>query len=223
MPPRLSFHTTTLPLHPLVRLSSTLTPHTSLPTFLTYATQTSLSPTSTLYIGTHYEYTCQTALRALSFHLTRTGGRSDHGIDLLGRWHLPRTTLPALVQCKATKAKAGPEMVRELEGAVMAAREPGMVGVLCGKGEVTRGVREAVKGSGVGVVWVRVCAEGRVRQVVWNRVVGEAVGGGVAVGLRYVRGVGDGWEKEAVLTWGGGMWEGKEEGGEKGFDPLSSG
>lgn len=113
-----------------------------------------------------------------------------------------------LVQCKATKGKAGPEMVRELEGAVGAAKEEGTMGVLCGKGEVTRGVRDAVKRSRVGVVWIRVCGEGKVRQILWSRVAGEMVG--VEVGLRYVR-EGDKWEKEAVLKWRGEVWGPNEE------------
>lgn len=95
-------------------------------------------------------------------------------------------------------------MIRELEGAVMAGSQEGTVGMLCGKGEVTWGVREAVRGSRVGVMWAQVCDRGRVRQIVWNRIVGEAVG--VEVGLRYVRDR-EGWEKEAVLTWKGEIWE----------------
>lgn len=115
-----------------------------------------------------------------------------------------------LVQCKAVKGKAGPEMVREVEGAV--GRREHVVGVLCGKGEATKGVRDAVRASTVGLVWVRVCDAGRVRQLLWNERVGGKIGMGV--GVRYVK-EGSGWGKEAVLTWDGGVWEGRGEAEEK--------
>jgi hypothetical protein len=48
-----------------------------------------LPTTSTVYIGTHYEYTVHAALARLGMRLTRVGGRADAGIDLLGQWLVP--------------------------------------------------------------------------------------------------------------------------------------
>ncbi|KAL8711991.1 MAG: hypothetical protein Q9220_003687 [cf. Caloplaca sp. 1 TL-2023] len=193
--------------------------HTDLPSFLSHARSTSLSPTSTVYIGTHYEYLCQSTLSRLSFTLTRTGGRSDRGIDLQGHWTLPSlpTPLPILVQCKALKTKTSPEVVRELEGIFAGApagwRGEDTVGVLCAKRPATKGVREAVRRSGMPVVWVMLedLGEGRggiVRQVLWNQRVSALGLGGMGVNLRYLPG-GEGGEveREAVLTWKGEVWE----------------
>ncbi|KAH0390391.1 hypothetical protein KCU89_g15644, partial [Aureobasidium melanogenum] len=58
--------------------------HTSLSEFLDYADAANLSPASTVYRGTHYEYTVAEALERLAFSLTRVGRASDLGIDLLG-------------------------------------------------------------------------------------------------------------------------------------------
>ncbi|KAL9600074.1 MAG: hypothetical protein Q9219_003444 [cf. Caloplaca sp. 3 TL-2023] len=203
--------------------------HHDLPSFLAYADSTSLSPTSSLYIGTRYEYLCAATLRRLSFNLIRTGGRSDHGIDLLGHWHLPSLPYPlrALVQCKALKSKPGPSLVRELEGMYAGApagwrastqnnsNEEGeannnVIAVLCAKREATKGVREAVRRSKVPVVWVMVedlgGEEGKVRQVLWNERVREVGAEGVGVGVRYALGEGE-VGKEVRLTWKGEVWE----------------
>lgn len=56
--------------------------------------------------------------------LTRVGGKSDGGIDLIGWWwlpdlvdqHAPRRRIRVLAQCKAEKKKMGPHYVRETEG-----------------------------------------------------------------------------------------------------------
>ena len=63
--------------------------HSTLPTFLTHARRTALSPTSTVYLGTRYEYLTQLHLRRLGLELIRVGKRGDGGVDLLGRWWLP--------------------------------------------------------------------------------------------------------------------------------------
>ena len=126
-----------------------------------------------------------------------------------------------LVQCKAHARGVSPEWVRELEGAKAGAREGwrggGVVGVLCGKGPATKGVREAVRRAGSGVVWV--CVEdfggrdgdgerrGRVRQVLWNEKVGALGVEGMGVGVRYCGGEGEAREKESVLLWKGVPWE----------------
>lgn len=199
--------------------------HNDLLTFLSYANRTSLSPTSPVYIGTHYEYICASTLPRLGFtNLCRTGGRSDHGIDLLGLWQLPSLHYPlkVLVQCKGTKSKSSPVRIRELEGAVVGAPfgwrgKPPAVALLCGKREATKGVMDAVRRCGVPVVWCmieeldsadRVKSAGVVRQVLWNGKVEELIGGkGWSVGVRYGVSGGGG---ERVL-----MWEGRE------WDPLA--
>ncbi|MCJ1474453.1 hypothetical protein MMC13_003111 [Lambiella insularis] len=181
-------------------------PHTSLASFIAYANETHLSTSSTVYVGTYYEYLCAEALHRLGFTLTRTGGRSDAGIDLLGSWELPDLSapLPCIVQCKNLQAKAGPNLVRELEGAFAGApagwRGENVVGVLCTGREATKGVQDV--GEGVG----------RVRQLLWNQKVGALGAEGVGVGIRYSsRGdlnfeVGE-IDGEVVLTWKGEVWQ----------------
>ena len=205
-------------------ISSQAPAHHDLPSFLAYASTVSLSPSSTVYVGTHYEYLCASTLTRLSFSLTRTGGRSDAGTDLLGTWKLPTLPFPLriLVQCKAFKTKVSPETVRELEGAAAGApegwRSRGTVGVLCAKKPATKGVREAVRRSGMPIVWVMVedlgVRGGRVRQVLWNQRVSELGAEGMAVGLRHAAADGEEMEKEAVLLWKGKPWqpEGRNEG-----------
>ncbi|KAF2228175.1 hypothetical protein BDZ85DRAFT_187432, partial [Elsinoe ampelina] len=164
--------------------------HNSLPTFLHHARTTSLSPTSTVYIGTHYEYTCLLALRSLGFTLHRTGGASDLGIDLLGVWRPPSLSaseeIKVIVQCKAEVPK--PQFVRELEGALGSAptgwKGEGTMGWLVARGEATKGVREAVRRGRGALGFVFVEKEGRVRQVLWNGRAGERLVG-VGVGVKY--------------------------------------
>jgi hypothetical protein len=161
--------------------------HNSLPTFLAHARRTSLSPTSTTYIGTYYEYAVLHTLRRFGFNLTRNGGRGDAGIDLLGTWHLPPQfssggsptgrgsgpgPLRVLVQCKALKAKLGPNLIRELEGAFVgapagyrASPAGGVVGVLVSPREATKGVRDAMARSRWPMVWVMLEVRQRVQQV----------------------------------------------------------
>lgn len=203
--------------------------HHDLPTFLDHADSIALSPTSTVHVGTSYEYLCAETLLRLGFRdLMRTGGRSDRGIDLLGHWTLPfssstHKTVPVIVQCKATTRKPGPDMIRELEGAVAGSpegwRHGTTVAVLCAKREATDGVRQAIKRSGRGIVWVMVQdlqdekgavmgegSRGRVKQVLWNQHVGDFVGERVGAGLKYVMGKGA-IVKEVYLTLDGRVWE----------------
>ncbi|KAL8672530.1 MAG: hypothetical protein Q9168_002997, partial [Polycauliona sp. 1 TL-2023] len=195
-----------------------LPPHDSLQTFLAYAKSTNLSPTSTVYVGTYYEYLCLSTLRRLSLTLSRSGGRSDHGIDLLGHWTIPSLPFPlrVLVQCKALKAKTTPETVRELEGIFAGApagwRGDSVIGVLCAKREATKGVREAVRRSAAPVIWIMVedLGEGRgnVRQMLWNQRVSQLGAEGVGVGVRYLSGAeGKELQQEIMLTWKGEVWD----------------
>lgn len=213
--------------------------HNDLITYLHHAQSSALSPTSTVHVGTSYEYLCAHALLRLGFtDLIRTGGRSDRGIDLLGLWappSLPQNSvtpegLPVVIQCKAIARKPGPNIVRELEGTVFGA--PGKwgndatIGVLCAKNKATWGVREAVRRSRRGIVWVMVenldrdnkdmkfhkGRGGRVKQILWNGQVAKMIGEELGAGLRYVPGE-KGMEKEVCLTYDGRIWE-PEVGGE---------
>lgn len=93
---------------------------------------------STVHKGTAFEKRSLSLLQKhLSMSLQHVGGKSDGGIDLQGWWWLPPIStlsldansvaitnkekiLPrrirVLAQCKATKTKLGPNVVRELEG-----------------------------------------------------------------------------------------------------------
>ncbi|KAI5283704.1 hypothetical protein KEM54_001919, partial [Ascosphaera aggregata] len=62
--------------------------HHDLQSFLAYANRTSLSPSTTNYIGIHYEYTVCESLRKYGFNLTRIGGADDLGVDLVGTWDI---------------------------------------------------------------------------------------------------------------------------------------
>ena len=196
----------------------------------------------TVHVGTSYEHLCARTLPRLHFQdLTRTGGRADKGIDLLGKWlpvSLQYTKSPPLnvvVQCKAVARKAGPEMIRELEGALFGA--PGewsgedTIGVLCAKKEVTAGVRDALRRSKRGMVWLMVedldvdkkgrsgdeveevvgvsketeeGKEGRIRQVLWNDRVQKLVGEDTGTSVIHMPGEnGEGMETEVLLSWNG--------------------
>ncbi|KAL2851980.1 hypothetical protein BJY01DRAFT_104130 [Aspergillus pseudoustus] len=170
--------------------------HTSLSTFLAYASRISLPESTTTYQGTLYEYTVQTYLRNSGFSLHRVGGRSDLGVDLTGTWHVgehPVTDPPVrvIVQCKSLKGKLGPSVVREVEGVAgrfVRARPSGRkgegsggagyAGVLVSPREATRGVREALGRSRMPLVWMMLGWDGVLRQVLWNSRV-EALGGGL--------------------------------------------
>ncbi|KAI4272211.1 MAG: hypothetical protein LQ337_005459 [Flavoplaca oasis] len=204
------------------RASSAPPPHNSLQTFLAHAQSTNLPPTSTVYIGTCYEYLCLATLRRLSFTLIRSGGRSDRGIDLLGHWTIPSLPFPlrVLVQCKALKAKISPETVRELEGIFAGApigwRGENVIGVLCAKREATKGVREAVRRSAVPVIWIMIedlgQGRGNVRQILWNQRVNQLGAEGVGVGARYLPGAeGQKVKQEVVLIWKGEFWNPDDE------------
>jgi Restriction endonuclease len=140
-------------------VSSTSAPsHDSLSTFLDYAKRTQLDRASTTFAGTYYEYATQSLLRRYGFSLTRVGGRGDRGVDLKGTWTVAtgeekaKLELPVIMQCKRLKSKVGPNLIRELEGAL--AGRSNTLGVLVGTKGVTRGVRDAMGRSRVGICWV---------------------------------------------------------------------
>ncbi len=213
---------------PLLPLTSNTQNHHDLASFLRYATRTNLNPESKTYIGTHYEYTVLNSLRRLRLSLTRVGGPSDAGIDLLGQWYLPdepSRRLRVLVQCKAYKGYVGPNVVRELEGTFAGAavgwRGEGVVGMVVSPREATKAVRDALGRSNLPLVWVLVGLGGEVRQCLWNWKASEVGLDGVGVTVKYKPndashgGVqGENVKKEVVLTWKGGILEelGQEDG-----------
>ncbi|KAK4126310.1 hypothetical protein N657DRAFT_643103 [Parathielavia appendiculata] len=183
--------------------------HTNLPSFLAHATRTNLDPSSTVYVGTHFEYTTIQSLSRYGLVLRRVGGVSDGGIDLLGTWpSLPPSSsgqgpLRVLAQCKAVQ-RPGPHLVRELEGAFAAAPagwrgKSGVVGLLVAEKPATRGIREALGRSRWPMGFVACSRAGRVEQFLWNRRAEEEGLEEVEVRLRYFE---DG-AKDLVLTWRG--------------------
>lgn len=200
----------------LFKLPSAPTPpsqnHHNLETFLSYASRISLPPTSTVYVGTHYEYTVLTSLRRYALALHRIGGRDDAGIDLVGTWHLPgrerERAVRVLVQCKALKTKLGPNLVRELEGAIRQApvgwRTAQAVGVLVSPREATKGVRDALARSSYPLLWMMVERDGTLRQALWNARFEELGLQPLGVETRYCTAEADGSVAQEVgLTWDG--------------------
>lgn len=180
------------------------TSHHDLHSFIEYANRTNLNAKSTVYVGTHYEYTVASTLAQYGLSLRRVGGASDYGIDLLGTWALPsaREPLRALVQCKA--GVIGPHVVRELEGAFVGApvgwRGPGVLGVLASRRAATKGVGDALARSRWPMVFVCCSADGVVAQVRWNQRAAEEGLEGVHAAVRHS---GEGAGSRIVLTWKG--------------------
>lgn len=203
-------------------------PHHDLPTFLDYAQRTSLSPRSTVYRGTCYEYNVAACLRRLRFTLFRTGGRADHGIDLVGSWPLPDVAdaLTVCIQCKAsTKAALGPEAVRELEGAAAGASrlrrlvefEDGkdnqialserVMAILVAPRAASPGIRDALSRSGAALGFMMIGAgdDPKVEQIFWNQAAAERGLRELRVDMRFLDA--EQYQKEAVLIKNGEPWE----------------
>ncbi|CAI7584745.1 unnamed protein product [Penicillium bialowiezense] len=189
--------------------------HNDLTTFLSYAEQISLSKSSTVYVGTHYEYTVLETLRRYALSLNRIGGRDDAGIDLVGTWHLPERererALRVIVQCKSLKTKIGPNIVRELEGTLRQApvgwRTGQTVGVLVSPREATKGVRDALARSAYPVFWMMIERDGSLKQALWNSRAEELGIGPLGVETRYGTAAegaeSDSVTKQITLTWDG--------------------
>lgn len=181
--------------------------HHDLETYLDYASRSGLDPKSTVYVGTHYEYTVQEVLKRLGFSLQQTGGASDYGIDLLGEWKLPAVplNLRVLVQCKALAKKSGPNFVRELEGAFAGApsgwQGNGVIGLLVSQKPATKGMREALARSRWPMGAITCTGEGGLVQMLWNDRANEEGLTGVGVGIRYKGG--NLGEEEIHLTFKG--------------------
>ncbi|KAK4238395.1 hypothetical protein C8A03DRAFT_33589 [Achaetomium macrosporum] len=211
-----AIHTTKTPIinPPLIYPSAPSPHHTDLPTFLAYAARTNLDPSSTVYVGTHFEYTVSAALARYGLSLRRIGGVSDCGIDLLGTWSLPscsargRGPLRVLAQCKAVQ-RPGPHLIRELEGAFVGAPAGwrglvGVVGLLVTEKPATKGIRDALGRSRWPMGFVACSREGRVEQFLWNRRAEDEGLEGLGVATRHVNVKREGEPRtELVLTWRG--------------------
>ena len=187
----------------LVYPDSPNTQHHDLATFLAHAKRTELDEKSTVYVGTHYEYTVAASLSRYGFSLKRIGGASDYGTDLLGTWAPPTTplNLRVLIQCKAGVQRVGPNLIRELEGAFVGApagwRGSGVLGLLVSQQPATKGVRDSLSRSRWPMGYVCCQGDGSVKQMVWNRKAEEEGLEGLGVTSRYDEGQS---EPELVLV-----------------------
>ncbi|KDN64719.1 hypothetical protein CSUB01_01933 [Colletotrichum sublineola] len=151
------------------------THHRDLASFLAYAERTSLDVASTVYVGTRYEYIVSSTLSQYGIQAVRVGGASDNGIDLLGTWNVPSQNQPikVILQCKGGSQRAGPSLVRELEGSFIGApvgwRGSGVVALLVSEKTASKGVREALGRSRWPMGFVSCSSDGAVRQMLWNQ------------------------------------------------------
>lgn len=180
--------------------------HHDLPSFLAYADRSGLDQKSTLYVGTHYEYTVAQVLSQYGFYLKRVGGHSDYGIDLLGTWTVPSSKEPlrVLAQCKAIARKSTPNLVRELEGAFVGApvgwKGHGVLGVFVTEKAATKGVRDSLARSRWPMCFISCTRAGHVQQMLWNRRAEEEGLEGLGVGMRHTGGDG---ESQLSMLWKG--------------------
>lgn len=176
--------------------------HSSLASFLAYAKRTGLDETSPTFTGTRYEYLVAERLARYGFSLTRVGGASDLGVDLLGDWTIPSTSksLKVLVQCKAG-SRVGPHFIRELEGSFVGAppgwRGSRVLGLLVTEKPATSDMRKALARSRSPMAYFCCTGpEGVVKQMHWNQRADEEWLEGIDVALR--RGAGE-EEDEIIL------------------------
>lgn len=180
--------------------------HNDFASFLAYAERSGLDPNSTLYVGTHYEYTVAEVLSKYGFYLRRIGGHSDYGTDLLGTWTVPSSAerLRVLVQCKAISRKSAPNLIRELEGAFVGApigwRGSGVLGIFVTEKPATKGVRDSLARSKWPMVFICCTRQGALGQMLWNRRAEEEGLETLGVGMKYHE---CSTSPELILTWKG--------------------
>lgn len=181
--------------------------HHDLPSFLSYAERTGLDVTSTVYVGTHYEYTVASTLAQYGIQAIRVGGISDYGIDLLGTWTLPSKPLQlkVILQCKGGSRRITPSLVRELEGSFIGApvgwRGKGVVAFLVSEDTASKGVREGMSRSRWPMGFISCSKDGVFRQMIWNQRAEEEGLRGMNVAIRHSD---DGkGEAKIVLTYQG--------------------
>ncbi|KAK2044098.1 hypothetical protein LZ31DRAFT_305999 [Colletotrichum somersetense] len=183
------------------------THHRDLASFLAYAKRTGLDTASTVYVGTRYEYVVSSTLSQYGIQVVRVGGASDNGIDLLGTWDVPSQNQPikVIIQCKGGAQRAGPSLVRELEGSFIGApvgwRGNGVVALLVSEKTASKGVREALGRSRWPMGFVSCSSDGAVRQMLWNQRAEEEGLRGLGVTMRHAE-AGNG-ESQIVLTYNG--------------------
>lgn len=165
--------------------------HNSLPTFIEYANRTKLAPSTTFYVGTHYEYTTALSFMRLGFSLLRVGSKNDAGIDLIGHWVLAPLSepLPVIIQCKARKISVGPNHIRELEGSFRGIppnwKGKPVLGLLVTTLKATKGTLEAMARSPWPMGFAMMSRHGLIQQFVWNRAASDRGLEGVGVSLRH--------------------------------------
>jgi hypothetical protein len=165
--------------------------HNSLSSFLDYAERTKLKMNTTVYVGTHYEYTTALSLLRLGFSLLRIGGHSDGGIDLIGHWVLAplREPLRVIIQCKARNISISPCHVREMEGSFQAVpagwKKQDVFGLLVTTHKATKGTLKALGESRWPMGFAMISHDGCIQQFVWNRAAAERGLEGVGVTLRH--------------------------------------
>ncbi|SMR62766.1 unnamed protein product [Zymoseptoria tritici ST99CH_1A5] len=207
---------------PRISLLAPTTNHHDLASFLEHSRNIDSKTGTTVYRGTHYEYTVIEFLRTYNFTLRRTGRSNDLGIDLLGQWQLPSDPqeLRVLVQCKASKPR--PAMVRELEGAYVGApagwRGADVMALLITRDPATLGVRNALQRSRLPMGFAQITENGAMRQFMWNHAAQEARLTGMSVTNEYRRGSSpsssdssdSGVESAVSLQWMGKRWNDSE-------------
>ncbi|KAL9617469.1 MAG: hypothetical protein Q9160_007732 [Pyrenula sp. 1 TL-2023] len=189
--------------------------HYDLLSFLNHASKTGLDPKSSVFYGTRYEYIVQKTLRDYAFSLSRLGQVGDRGVDLAGYWHLPFLPEPlrVIVQCKSSKRKILPEIIRGLEGAFAGApagwRGQGVFSILVSPLPASKGVRQALARSNSPLCWLTIKVEdwkeneadreGILTQALWNKAAMDEALEGVDVVLRHD--VKNPEKRSVVLMW----------------------
>jgi hypothetical protein len=165
--------------------------HNSLSSFVDYAKRTKLATNTSIYVGTHYEYTTALSLLRLGFSLLRIGRKFDAGIDLIGHWVLAplREPLRVIIQCKARNISISPCHVREMEGSFQAVpagwKKQDVLGLLATTHKATKGTLKALGESRWPLGFVMISHDGCIQQFVWNRAAAERGLEGVGVTLRH--------------------------------------
>lgn len=163
--------------------------HHDLQSFVDFTKKHGLSTLTSVYKGTHFEYTVAEALKTFGFDLHRTGKSNDLGIDLLGTWRLPgqKEDLKVFVQCKVTRPM--PATVRELEGAYVGApagwQGGSTIALLVSSKPATKGVVTAVQRSKSPIGVLQIDGDGVPKQFLWNAVAGESGLAGLGVTAKY--------------------------------------
>lgn len=189
--------------------------HHDVATYEAYAAHTGLNTNSTVYVGTHYEYTVAKALEKFGFDLQRIGGRDDVGIDLKGNWTLPippetdEKPLRVILQCKASKSyivKIPPRNARELEGSFSGAppgfRNHKVVAFLVAPTFASKGILEAFNRSSRSMGFISCSLGGKVQQIIWNYTAEDKLLHQVQALTRFSVKRGK-KEQEVFLTWKG--------------------